>query len=174
MPLNAQDIYNIMGPTSMSPEEVGAIKEQEIKKMVYSWDHYHRLVIELKRKIDWKPNIIISIGKGGSIPGVILAESYGINNLNIGIKSYNNFNQSKIIEYQDVPSYESLRGAHVLLVDDLADTGETIKYALEKFKLKNVDLVKTATVFKKSGSKIEPDYYAEEVSADTWIVQPWE
>jgi hypoxanthine phosphoribosyltransferase len=39
----------------------------------------------------------------------------------------------------------------VLLVDDLADTGETMKFALEKFKHKNVDYVKTATVFKKSG-----------------------
>jgi hypothetical protein len=170
MPLNAQDIHNTMGPTSMAPEEIG----QTIKKMKYSWDHYHKLVIELKRKLDFKPNFVVSIGKGGSIPGVILAESFGVNNLNIGIKSYNNFNQSKILVYQDIPSYEALRGGYVLLVDDLADTGETMKFALEKFKLKNVDYVKTATVFKKSGSKITPDYYAEEVSADTWIVQPWE
>jgi hypoxanthine phosphoribosyltransferase len=143
-------------------------------KKLYSWEQYHNLVKGLKNKIDYKPNIIISIGKGGSIPGVILAESYGVNNLNIGIKSYNNFNQSKIIEYQDIPSYESLRGAYVLLVDDLADTGETMKYALEKFKSKNVEYVKTATVFKKSKSKIIPDYFAEEVPSETWIVHPWE
>jgi len=165
----------------MSPEELGNINryqsmttESGPKKNFYYWEKYYSLVKRLIQKIDWKPNIIVSIGKGGSIPGVILAEHYKINNINFGIKSYNNFNQSKIIEYQAVPSYEALRGAHVLLVDDLADTGETFKYAVNKFQQNKIDHVKTASVFKKTESKFIPDFYAEEVPSDVWIVQPWE
>jgi len=148
--------------------------ESEPKKNYYYWEKYYSLVKKLILNIDWSPNIVVSIGKGGSIPGVILAEHYGINNLNFGVKSYNNFNQSKIIEYQNIPSYEALRGAYVLLVDDLADTGETFKYAVDKFRQNNVEYVKTASVFKKTGSKFVPDFYAEEVPSDVWIVQPWE
>jgi hypoxanthine phosphoribosyltransferase len=166
----------------MSPEELGIINknqtipqiDSEPKKNYYYWEKYHGLVKKLISNIDWTPNVIVSIGKGGSIPGVILAERYGVSNLNFGIKSYNSYNQSKIIEYQTIPSYEALRGAHVLLVDDLADTGETFKYALHRFKQHNVEYVKTAAVFKKSESKFVPDFYAEEVPSDVWIVQPWE
>jgi hypoxanthine phosphoribosyltransferase len=149
-------------------------ENSEPRKNYYYWEKYHSLVKKLISNIDWRPNIVVSIGKGGSIPGVILAEYYGVNNLNFGIKSYNNFNQSKIIEYQTIPSYEALRGAHVLLVDDLADTGETFRYAVNKFQHNNVDLVKTAAVLKKSESKFVPDFYAEEVPSDVWVVHPWE
>ena len=164
-----------MGPTSMAPDELYMLPEKATpKKIYYYWEKYHSLVIELKRKIESKPEIIVSIGKGGSMAGVILAEIYGVENLNFGIKSYHNFNQSKIIEYQPLPSYEALRCRQILLVDDLADTGVTLSYARDKFIQNKVDHFKTATVFKKTGSKFIPDYFVEEVSDDAWIVQPWE
>lgn len=176
MPLSDEDMYKIMGPTSMSPDELGYVKSKNVEplKQFFNWDHYYRLVVELKNKITLKPDIIVSIGKGGSIPGVILAEHYNINNINFGIKSYVGYNQSKTLEYQSVPSYESLRGMNVLLVDDLADTGETFRYALDKFKQNFVEMVNTASVFKKSKSKFVPNYYAREIDSETWIIQPWE
>ena len=133
-----------MGPTSVAPDEIPLLKEKlnimteesQPKKEYFNWNTYARLVVSLKNKIKRKPDVIVSIGKGGSVPGVILAEFFGVNNLNFGLKSYNNFNQSKMIEYQPIPSYEALRGSNILLVDDLADTGETFKYALDKFKEK--------------------------------------
>ena len=164
-----------MGPTSVSPDELGLIKaSNEPKKKLYPWDSYHSLVDLLKFKIERKPDVIVSIGKGGSIPGVILAEYFDVNNLNLGLKSYNNFNQSKMLEYQPIPCYQSLWGSNILLVDDLADTGETFKYALNKFRQYGVEEVKTASVFKKTQSKFVPDYFVEEVLSDVWIVQPWE
>lgn len=163
-----------MSPSSMSPDEIGYLKSKEPKKQRYDWNTYHKLVDMLKVEIEPKPNIIVSIGKGGSIPGVILAEYFDVQNINLGLKSYNNFNQSKMIEYQPIPSYEALRGTNVLLVDDLADTGETFKYALDKFKQNKVDRVLTASVFKKTESTFKPDFFVEEVASDVWIVQPWE
>jgi len=150
------------------------IENEDPVKHFFYWEKYYSLVKQLKDKINKKPNIIVSIGKGGSVPGVILAEHFDVNNLNLGVKSYNNFNQSKMIEYQSLPSYESLRGAYVLLVDDLADTGTTFNYALNKFKEHKVDYVETAAVFKKTGSKFTPDYFVQEIPSDVWIVQPWE
>lgn len=174
MPLSDEDMYRIMGPTSMAPDEIGTLKSKEPEKTYYYWEKFYNLVCELKKKITTTPNIIISIGKGGSIPGVILAEHYNINNLNFGLKSYSGYNRNTIFEYQSIPDYESLRDANVLLIDDIADSGETLLYAVNKLRQNFCERFQTATVFYKTGSKFKPDYFAEEVPKDLWIVQPWE
>lgn len=66
--------------------------------------------------------------------------------------------------------------SHILLVDDIADTGVTLaKYAhqvqlydAEKRKHK----ITTATLFYKPHSEFKPDYYVDETN--NWIVFPWE
>ena len=163
-----------MGPTSMSPDELGKIKKQIPKKAFYSWDHFHQLVGEIKKKVDKTPNIIVSIGKGGSIPGVILAEMFECNNLNLGLKSYKGQNRGDIHEYQGIKCFDGLRDANILIVDDIADSGETFKYAVNRFIGNGCERVQTASVFYKPCSKFKPDYYAEVVDETTWIVQPWE
>lgn len=144
------------------------------KKTFYSWDHFHTLVGEIKKKVQTTPNIIVSIGKGGSIPGVILAEMFECNNLNLGLKSYKGETRGDIHEYQSIKCFDGLRDANILIVDDIADSGETLKYAVNKFKGNGCERVQTASVFYKPCSKFKPDYFAEEVEETTWIVQPWE
>lgn len=144
------------------------------KKAFYSWEHFHTLVNEVKKKIEVTPNIIVSIGKGGSIPGVILAEMFECTNLNLGLRSYKGETRGDIHEYQGIKCYEGLRDANILIVDDIADSGETLQYAWRKFIGNGCERVQTASVFYKPCSKFKPDYYAEEVDEKTWIVQPWE
>lgn len=144
------------------------------KKHFYSWEHFHQLVGEVKKKIKIAPNIIVSIGKGGSIPGVILAEMFECTNLNLGLRSYKGETRGDIHEYQGIKCFEGLRDANILIVDDIADSGETFRYARRKFIGNGCERVQTASVFYKSCSKFKPDYYAEEVDEKVWIVQPWE
>jgi hypoxanthine phosphoribosyltransferase len=145
-----------------------------IKKVKYSWDHYHSLVIELAKKISPIPNIIVSIGKGGLIPGVILAEMFECNNLNLGLKSYKGQQRESIHEYQGLNGYEGLKDANILIVDDLTDSGETFKYAVNKFIGNGCERITTASVFYKPCSIFKPDYYALESDKNLWIVHPWE
>lgn len=144
------------------------------KKAYYSWDHFHQLVGEVKKKIETTPNIIVSIGKGGSIPGVILAEMFECNNLNFGLKSYKGQERGTIHEYQSIMCFDGLRDANILIVDDIADSGETFKYAVNKFKGNGCERIETASVFYKPCSKFKPDVYADEVDESIWIVLPWE
>lgn len=160
-----------MGPTSVSPDEISLLPP---KKQYYSWEHFHTLVREVKKKIKVTPNIIISIGKGGSIPGVILAEEFECTNLNLGLRSYKGKTRGEIHEYQSIKCFDGLRDANILIVDDIADSGETFEYARRKFTGNGCERVQTASVFYKPCSKFKPDYYAEEVEEDTWIIQPWE
>lgn len=170
MPLSDEDMYKIMGPSSVAPDEIQLLN----KKQFYSWEYYHTLVNELKKKIEVTPNIIVSIGKGGSIPGVILAEIFQCTNLNLGLRSYEGSARGEIHEYQGIKCFEGLRDVNILIVDDIADSGETFKYAVKKFIGNGCERVQTASVFYKTCSKFKPDYYVEKVNEDTWIVQPWE
>ena len=171
MPPNDDDNCHMMGPSSMAPDELSSSKTV---KSFYSWDTYRHRVNKLKELIDTRPDVIVSIGKGGSIPGVILAEHFQVDNYNLGLKSYNHFNQSKMIEYQSLQCYEGYRGKKVLLVDDLADSGETFKYALHKFHENQVHNVVTAAVFKKKHSKFTPHHFVEEIESNMWVIHPWE
>lgn len=170
MPLSDEDMYKIMGPSSVAPDELQYLP----KKKYYSWEHFHTLVGEVKKKIQITPNIIVSIGKGGSIPGVILAEMFECNNLNLGLRSYKGQSRGDIHEYQSIKCFDGLRDANILIVDDIADSGETFQYAWRKFIGNGCERVQTASVFYKPCSKFKPDYFAEEVEERTWIVQPWE
>jgi len=53
---------------------------------------------------------------------------------------------------------------NILIVDDIADTGITLK--------KYDNLYLTATLFYKACSSVKPDFYVEETTK--WIVFPWE
>lgn len=166
-----------MGPTSISPDEISSTKTDGApSKIRFIWDTYHLYVHELKKQIKPTPEIIVSIGKGGSIPGVILAELYGVNNLNLGLSSYEKQNRNKIHEYQSIDSkhFDTLRDMNVLIVDDIADSGATMKYAVDKFKQNYCTKVTTATVFYKDCSVFKPDFYSEQIDKAVWIVQPWE
>ncbi len=62
-------------------------------------------------------------------------------------------------------------GAKVLIVDDVADTGRSLKLVYETL-AKQAKMVKTTTLYCKYWSAIKPDYFAEET--DAWIIFPWE
>ena len=72
-----------MGPTSIAPDEI-----LDIKKQYYSWNRFHELINKVKKQIDIPPNLIVSIGKGGSIPGVVLAEIFECNIIILALKSF--------------------------------------------------------------------------------------
>jgi hypoxanthine phosphoribosyltransferase len=145
-----------------------------MNKKHYSWEYFHTLVTEIKKRVSPVPNIIVSIGKGGSIPGVILAEMFECNNLNLGLKSYKGHHRDKVHEYQTIENFNVLADANILIVDDIADSGETFKYAVSKFLANGCERVQTAAVFYKPCSAFKPNYFAEEVESSLWIVQPWE
>ena len=66
-----------------------------------------------------------------------------------------------------------LKGKRVLLVDDLTDTGESLKVAVGYLKTLKPKEVRTAVLQHKKRSKFVPDYYAEELEKWEWIIYPW-
>lgn len=66
-----------------------------------------------------------------------------------------------------------IKPKNILVVDDLVDTGITIKKLIKNIKQLDMN-VKTAVIFYKTCSPIIPEYYAEKVDEHIWIYFPWE
>ena len=66
-----------------------------------------------------------------------------------------------------------ITGKKVLIVDDVTDTGETLKLAVDYvLNLKPAD-VRTAVLQHKTCSAFTPDFYAQKIIKWRWIIYPW-
>ena len=64
---------------------------------------------------------------------------------------------------------------NILLVDDLTDTGDTLKYGKVYLvgKFPHIKEIRTATLFHKTTSLVKPDYFARELVPDGAGLMPW-
>ena len=141
-----------------------------------SWSEMYTLLLELGdmiAKSEFKPDFIVGISRGGWIPARILSDLLDIPKLaNITVEFYVGIGETKrepvITQSVSLP----VRGKKILIVDDLADTGESLKLVNLYLKENGASEIKIATVFYKPWSVIIPNYYPKETCK--WIVFPWE
>jgi len=150
----------------------------KFKCLLYSWDDIQKLCKVLANKIKssgFKPDVIVAIARGGWVPARILCdllnvkELYSVKTEHWGVVATPD-EKARITQYLNV----NLKGKNVLIVDDVADTGETIELVLKHVRELNPKDVKTAVIdYKKTTSKFIPDFYATEMKEWRWIVYPW-
>ena len=150
---------------------------ENFKCELISWDYARELseiVAEKIKKSGFKPDIIIAIIRGGLVPAMNLSDLLGIKDL-LAIKVEHwgiTATKSGKAELK-VPLQTGIEGKSVLLVDDLTDTGESIKVSLNHLRELNPAEIKTATLLHKSQSEFKPDFYAGDRKEWKWIILPW-
>ena len=86
--------------------------------------------------------------------------------------------QGEIVFSREISSTVQDMGGRLLLCDDLSDTGVTLKKSINWLNnypsIKNIESIKTAVLWKKKDSTYEPDYCAQRLESNPWIVQPFE
>jgi len=120
----------------------------EVNKIYLSWEQVEGLIKDLILDIKLKNlkfNKIHGLSRGGLIPAVLLSHQLSI------------------------PYTDSIDD-DTLVVDDICDSGETLKNLTSKFK------VKTAVLhYKPITSSFTPTIYADTIySKNDWIIYPWE
>ncbi len=150
----------------------------KFKCLLYSWNDIQNLCKILAEKIKrsgFKPDVIVAIARGGWVPARILCdllnvkELYSVKTEHWGIVATPD-EKARITQ----PLNVNLEGKNVLVVDDVADTGETIELVAEHVRGFKPKEVKTAVIdYKKTTSKFVPDFYASEMKEWRWIVYPW-
>ncbi|MEM2881736.1 MAG: phosphoribosyltransferase [Candidatus Bathyarchaeia archaeon] len=144
--------------------------------LVLSWDEVYDLCIRLADKIresGFSPDVIVGIARGGWIPARVLSDLLDNPNvMNMRIQFYIDIGKTEKKPTIVQPLDGSIRGKAILIVDDVADTGSSLRLAIEHAKELGAREVRVATLHYKPTSSIVPDYYVGETS--DWIVYPHE
>jgi len=150
-----------------------------------SWDQYHKKTEELAVIVHddgWNFNQVVCIAKGGMRVGDIFARIFNVPLAILSVESYKGEgtkNQRGSITFsRDLAKTTPNLGSRILLVDDLADSGITLKKSiewLEHFYGFYLDEpVRTAVLFYKSVSTYKPNYYVDYLKDSPWIYMPFE
>jgi xanthine phosphoribosyltransferase len=139
-----------------------------------SWEQLHRDARALAwRLAELAPfSAIVAITRGGLVPAAIVARELDLRVVEtISISSYDAENKQGNLKVLKPISTEIMAsgGAGVLIVDDLVDTGATVRIVRDLLPNAHV-----ATVYAKPLGRPYVDSFMTEVSQDTWIYFPWD
>ena len=148
----------------------------ELEFEVPKWNQIYEMLLNLAEKIrknNFKPDIIVGVSRGGWPPARVMSDLLDNPNLaNVRAEFYLGVAETKGEPTLTQPVSMTIAGKKVLVVDEVADTGKSLKLVKEHIIEKGATEVKIATVYYKPWSIVKPDYYERETSK--WIVFPWE
>jgi xanthine phosphoribosyltransferase len=139
-----------------------------------SWDQFHRDA----RALAWRLSAagrfsgMVAITRGGLVPAAIVARELDMRIIDtFCVASYAREKiqgEVKILK-SVLPETARGEGDGLLVIDDLADTGATVKLIRAVLPKAHV-----ATVYAKPLGRPLVDTFITEVSQDTWIYFPWD
>jgi uncharacterized protein len=121
----------------------------------------------------FEPDLILSIARGGLFVAGVLGYALDVKNLSVmNIEFYTGVDQRLDVPVMlpPVPDAVDLAGAKVLIADDVADTGATLKLVRE-FCADQVAEVRCAVIYEKPRSSVRCEYVWRRT--DRWINFPW-
>lgn len=147
----------------------------EIREIM-SWEVFGEASRELAvqvAKSGYEPDIILAIARGGLLAAGALGYALSVKNTyTMNVEFYTGVNERLAVPMilPPVPSLVDLKDSKVLIVDDVADTGHTLKHVLE-FCTGQLADTRLAVLYEKSQSIVKCDYVWK--YTDEWINFPW-
>ncbi|MED5299065.1 MAG: phosphoribosyltransferase family protein, partial [Actinomycetota bacterium] len=121
----------------------------------------------------YEPEMILSIARGGLCIGGALGYALAVKNTyTMNVEFYTGVDERLEVPriLPPAPDFVDLGQAKLLIVDDVADTGHTLK-SVHDFCAGKVGEVRTAVIYEKSHSVVQCDYVWRRT--DLWINFPW-
>ncbi|MHA2141067.1 MAG: phosphoribosyltransferase [Candidatus Thorarchaeota archaeon] len=144
--------------------------------LILTWEDVYNLTLRLSERVvesGFKPDTVVGIARGGWIPARVLSDVLYADTLqNIRIEYYSDVGKKGREPKITQPITGSMEGKSILLVDEVADTGDSLYYAIEHVNSLGAGEVKTAVLHWKPWSRVKPDFYM--VQTESWTVYPWE
>jgi len=146
------------------------------KYLAPGWDQLYEMLLDLAleiRRSGFQADIIVGVSRGGWAPARILSDLLENSRMaNIRIEFYTGLETTTAKPAVTQPISATIAGKNILVVDDVSDTGESLKVAVEHLREKGAATVKTVTIYFKPHSVFKPDYFSS--STSDWIIFPWE
>ena len=143
---------------------------------VPSWDEIYEMLLALAdmiKKDFFSPDVIIGVSRGGWPPARVMSDLLGnVELANIRVEFYRGVAETEDEPVITQPLSMSVEGRKVLIMDDVADTGRSLRLVRDHVEKKKANVIKIATIYYKPWSTVIPDYYVKVTRR--WIVFPWE
>ena len=148
-----------------------------MKFIAPSWDEILAKSIKLAEKIRRAEKEqfdgIVGISRGGLALTRILSDLLDTQNVMITrCEYYTDIGEKKKKPVITQKIQGNISGKRILVVDDVADSGESLSVIKEYLLSKHPSDLKVSTIFVKPWSKMLPDYFV--ARTDAWIIFPWE
>ena len=142
---------------------------------VPSWRQIYSMLLSMAggiRRSGFKPDVIVGVLRGGWLPARVLSDFLGVGVDSVGVEFYLGVAETRKAPVLTQSVSVPVTGKRVLVVDDVADSGESLTLVKAHVLQKGAKEVRVATVYCKPWSVVKPEYYARESSC--WVVFPWE
>tara|TARA_B100000085_G_scaffold219478_1_gene204194 strand:+ start:982 stop:1479 length:498 start_codon:yes stop_codon:yes gene_type:complete len=146
------------------------------EREILGWEQFGEASRELARMVandGYEPEMILSIARGGLCIGGALGYALAVKNTyTMNVEFYTGVDERLEVPriLPPAPDFVDLGQAKLLIVDDVADTGHTLK-SVHDFCAGKVGEVRTAVIYEKSHSVVQCDYVWKRT--DLWINFPW-
>lgn len=148
------------------------------KCVITNWDYIYGLCRNIScdiRKSEYHPDVIVALARGGWFAGRVLCDFLNLNDLtSLKIEHYTGTaNASEGPKVRYLFDGNSVKGKHVLIVDDITDTGKSLLTAREYIGQFEPASIRTATLQHLQCSQFKADYVGEVLDEWAWVVFPW-
>jgi xanthine phosphoribosyltransferase len=144
-----------------------------LEKLYYSYELFIKDTQVLVDKCrEFEPEILLAVARGGLTLSHLMAQAMDMRNL-YTLNSIHYEGELKLDTFNIFNIPDVSHAKRVLIVDDIVDSGETMREILNVLneKFPKVEF-KLATLFYKKTAILKPDYYVRE--ANEWIDFFWE
>jgi len=150
----------------------------EFSCTITDWEYIYGLcrdVADDVKAAEFEPDVVVALARGGWFGGRCLCDFLGLDDLaSLKVEHYVGTaakGEEAQIKYPLADG--AVEGKDVLVVDDIADTGQSIQTAAECVRDRNPSSVRTATLQLLQTSDHQPEFVGERLDEWTWVVYPW-
>lgn len=144
-----------------------------MNKHYISWEEIQNWSNIIAEKIaadcaDISQMTLVAVSRGGLVPAQLIAYKLNIRDIRV-MKLISYDNENKRGETKDISTDRLFDGDDVYFIDDLADSGETVRYLRNRF-----PQARQCTLITKDCCNENPDLTAVNLPGDAWLVFPWD
>lgn len=160
----------------MATTETAPGRQLPEDREVLTWELFGTAVRELAQAVvdsGFEPEVVVAVARGGLPPGGALAYALGtkaVGTLNVEFYTGVDERLPDPVVLPPLLDTAALHGLRALVVDDVADTGETLAL-VQTLMAQHTDEVRTAVLYAKSRSVVVPDFVWRRT--DRWVTFPW-
>lgn len=146
------------------------------EREILTWDGFGAATRELAQTVvdsGFEPDWIVAIARGGLPIGGALGYALSMKNIaTLNVEFYTDIDERRELPIVLPPilNLVDLENTSVLVVDDVADTGETLKMVIDLLS-PSVNEVRSLVLYEKPRSEVRPHYSWRQT--DLWINFPW-